>query len=154
MKPDNLTPHPEGGRFKEVFRSEASVVRPDGESRSALTHIYFQLRQGEVSRFHHVAADEVWNLYQGKGLVLLIWDGSNRPPIEHRLSAETMTFCHVVPAGHWQAAKPLGDEVLVGCSVGPGFDFADFELIDPSSDEASQLLTMDASLLPLIGEQP
>ena len=59
MKPINLKEHPEGGRFLEVFRSNVSVTRPDKLTRSALTHIYFSLNKGEVSRFHKVQADEV-----------------------------------------------------------------------------------------------
>jgi predicted cupin superfamily sugar epimerase len=136
MKPSNLIDHPEGGRFLEVFRSEAKVVRANGETRSALTHIYFSLNKGEVSRFHKVTSDEVWNLYQGEGLYLYVWNGSDTPPEKIELSASAGVFCHVVPAGYWQAAESIGEKVLVGCSVGPGFEFADFELIDPKSDIA------------------
>ena len=71
MQPIDLIDHPEGGRFREVFRSAARVTTGAGESRSALTHIYFELRRGEVSRFHRVRSDEVWNLYQGDGLRLI-----------------------------------------------------------------------------------
>jgi predicted cupin superfamily sugar epimerase len=136
MKPIDLIDHPEGGRFLEVFRSEAKVTRANGESRCALTHIYFSLNEGEVSRFHKVTSDEVWNLYQGEGLYLHVWDGSDTPPEKIELSATSGAFCYVVPAGYWQAAEPIGEKVLVGCSVGPGFEFADFELIDPKSDVA------------------
>ena len=76
MKPIDLIDHPEGGRFLEVFRSDTVVTRSDGSERSALTHIYFSLDQGEISRLHRVQADEVWNLYQGTGLRLYIWDGT------------------------------------------------------------------------------
>lgn len=136
MQATHLKEHPEGGRFLEVFRSGAIVTRPDGQARSALTHIYFSLNHGEVSRFHRVAADEVWNLYQGEGVYLHTWDGSEAPPRKHELSAKTGHFCHVIPAGMWQAAEPVGAAVLVGCSVGPGFEFDDFELIAPDSEQA------------------
>ncbi len=69
MKPIDLTEHPEGGRFREVFRSAKTVFTQDGAIKSALTHIYFSLKSGEVSRFHRVASDEIWNLYQGSGLI-------------------------------------------------------------------------------------
>jgi len=136
MQPIDLQEHPEGGRFLEVFRSGTVVTRSDGQARSALTHIYFSLDDGEVSRFHRVRSDEVWSLYKGDGLYLYTWDGSHSPPVRHELSDTSSSYCHIVPAGNWQAAEPIGDSVLVGCSVGPGFEFEDFELIDPNSDQA------------------
>ena len=142
MKPIALIEHPEGGRFREVFRSAKSVSTQGGTSRSALTHIYFSLDAGEVSRFHKVASDEVWNLYQGAGLELYTWDGSNSPPERHTISPSNNCYCHVVPAGVWQAAMPIAGTVLVGCSVAPGFEFADFSLIDPDSDQAKLLLSV------------
>jgi predicted cupin superfamily sugar epimerase len=142
MKPVGLIEHPEGGRFREVYRSARTVSTQEGTTRSALTHIYFSLKAGEVSRFHRVASDEVWNLYQGAGLNLYTWDGTDTPPQRITLSASENCFCHVVPAGTWQAAEPISDTVLVGCSVAPGFEFADFTLIDPDSEDASRLLSL------------
>jgi predicted cupin superfamily sugar epimerase len=135
-QPTDLIEHPEGGRFREVFRSTVSVTTDNGDSRSALTHIYFSLKQAEVSRFHRVTSDEVWNLYQGAGLRLYTWTGTDNPPTCIELSPQAHCFCYVIPAGIWQAAEPIGDKVLVGCSVGPGFEFQDFEMIDPESDAA------------------
>ena len=142
MKPINFIKHPEGGRFCEVFRSTGTVTLQSGTVRSTLTHIYFSLKQGEVSKFHKVAADEIWNLYRGQGLNLYIWEGTSQPPECVTLSADMNCFCHVVPADTWQAAEPISETVLVGCSVAPGFEFADFTLIDPNSGEAQQLLSM------------
>ena len=139
MQPVDLIEHPEGGRFREVFRSARHVTTPLGGTRSALTHIYFSLNPGEVSRFHRVSSDEVWNLYQGTGLHLFTWDGTSKPPRRIILSAESNCFCHVIPAGIWQAAVPISDKVLVGCSVAPGFEFSDFELIQPNGEEARLL---------------
>lgn len=139
MSPDDLVAHPEGGRFQEVFRSTAQVMATGGRERSALTHIYFSLARGEVSRFHRVASDEVWNLYRGEGLRLHLWDGAGSAPVTVELSAARGVYCHVVPAGCWQAAEPLGNEVLVGCSVGPGFAFEDFELMNPEGAEAAAI---------------
>lgn len=150
MKPSHLNEHPEGGRFLEVFRSGVVVTREDGTTRSALTHIYFSLNHGEVSRFHRVQSDEVWNLYQGAGLYLHTWDGSDSPPQRHELSAASGAYCHVVPAGVWQAAEPIGASVLVGCSVGPGFEFQDFELIDPHAKIAQRITTLNPSLSPFV----
>ena len=142
MKPVNLVEHPEGGRFLEVFRSGQIVTRADGSKRPALTHIYFSLEKHEVSRFHRVSSDEVWNLYRGDGVYLYTWDGTESPPTRTELSPSQNRFCYVVPAGIWQAAAPLKGEVLVGCSVGPGFDFADFAMLEPDSGVAVRLLSL------------
>ena len=142
MKPLELTEHPEGGRFREVYRSGNTVLTKGGDKKSAVTHIYFSLKAGEVSRFHKVASDEIWNLYRGPGLHLYTWDGSETPPQCTTLSAENNRFCHVVPAGIWQAAEPVSEEVLVGCSVAPGFEFSDFRLLDSNSKEAELLVSI------------
>jgi len=146
VKPTDLAEHPEGGRFREVFRSATVVTTSSGDERAALTHIYFSLNQGEVSRFHKVDADEVWNLYAGAGLRLYTWDGTDTAPECVVLSAETGDFCHVVPAGVWQAAQPVAGTVLVGCSVAPGFEFSGFELLEADSDAAQRLLATDAGM--------
>ncbi len=154
MKPGNLIKHPEGGRFREVFRSAKTVSTQSGTVKSAVTHIYFSLKPGEVSRFHKVTSDEIWNLYQGSGLNLYTWDDTNAPPRRTTLSARNNCFCHVVPADTWQAAEPISDTVLVGCSVAPGFEFSDFTLIDPHSDDAKLLLStapeMEKFIIPRI----
>jgi predicted cupin superfamily sugar epimerase len=150
MKVENLEKHPEGGRFKEVFRSEKTVVTADGKQRSALTHIYFELNEEEVSRFHRVASDEIWNLYEGEGVLLYLWNDEQETLETIELSAKNREFCHVVKAGLWQAAKPLNGKVLVGCSVGPGFEFEDFKLINPESDIAKRILEADIALNELV----
>ncbi len=145
LKPVDLKAHPEGGRFLEVFRSDVVVTTSNGQQRSALTHIYFSLNQGEVSRFHQVSSDEVWNLYQGEGLLLYSWDSSSGLSCVE-LSASNNCYCSVIPAGIWQAAEPMGQGVLVGCSVGPGFEFEDFELIQPSSSVAGHIIAADPAM--------
>ncbi len=146
MKYSDLQEHPEGGRYLEVYRSANRVMFDDKKTRTALTHIYFSLETGQVSRFHRVAHDEVWNLYQGTGLRLYQWDGKSDNIETIELSSKSMNFCHVIPGGYWQAAAPIDDHILVGCSVAPGFEFDDFELIDTQSETAKHLLTIDASL--------
>lgn len=146
MNPDDFIEHPEGGRFLEVFRSPQLVTTTNITARSAVTHIYFALEPGEVSRFHRMQSDEVWNLYRGDGVKLYVWEGTKKPPETVTLMATDNAFCHVVPAGAWQAAEPLGSSVLVGCTVAPGFDFADFELLDPRSEQAGALKAMDPEL--------
>ena len=99
--------HPEGGRFQEVFRSGTIVTTTTGATRTALTHIYFELQANEYSAFHQVTSDEVWNLYAGQGIYLYVWDGSDRPPVRIELSAAAQCYCHVVPANAWQATVPV-----------------------------------------------
>ncbi|WP_444912725.1 cupin domain-containing protein [Microbulbifer sp. ZKSA004] len=150
MKPDNLIDHPEGGKFLQVFKSNSIVTREDGQKRSALTHIYFSLQKGEVSKFHRVESDEIWNLYQGDGLFLYIWTEEDSCLQKIEISAENNTFCCVVPAGAWQAAEPISGPVLVGCSVGPGFEFCDFKLIDVGDPITDCICKIDPSLIRFI----
>ncbi len=122
-----LEAHPEGGFFRETFRS-AVELPAYGETRSAVTSILFLLPTGARSRLHRVRSDELWLHQRGDDLRLQVGDeacvlGSSAPAL---LQA-------AVPAGTWQAAEALPGEhgfVLVGCVVAPGFDFADFEMAD------------------------
>jgi predicted cupin superfamily sugar epimerase len=124
-----LQPHPEGGFYREVFRSAHGVQPADTRtSRSALTTIDFLLLHGQFSAWHRVASDEAWHLLEGDALRLWLMPPS-LDRIEHvDLAPASATHAprHVVPAHWWQAAEPLGAYALVGATVGPGFDFADF----------------------------
>jgi predicted cupin superfamily sugar epimerase len=116
-----LVPHPEGGYYCEAFRSPLTVELPDGRRRPASTAIYYLLPPGARSAWHRVASDEVWHHYDGGALRL------------HQLGTGTSRLDGaspqaVVPAGVWQAAEPENEAVLCGCTVAPGFDFADFEM--------------------------
>lgn len=126
-----LQPHPEGGFYRETFRAPA----PDG-SRAASTAIYYLLCEGDVSAWHRVVdADEVWHHYAGAPLELTLADGRERTSV--RLGAGLAAGERpqaVVPAGVWQAARPLGGWVLVGCTVAPAFDFSGFEMAPPGWD--------------------
>lgn len=150
MKPTELIEHPEGGRYCEVYRSDLKVRMEKGGRKDALSHIYFSLDPSEISHFHRVSNDEVWNLYQGKGLYLYLWDGRSASPTQVELSAKNNAFCHVVPAGTWQAAVPIQDTILVGCTVAPGFEFSDFEMLKPESNEANQLCAKNPEMKILI----
>lgn len=120
-----LVPHPEGGHFRESWRAAA-----EGGARASGTAIYFLLREGEISHWHRVDADEVWHFYAGIQLELLIeqMDGG----IERRILGVDLEAGErpqiVVPAGRWQSARSLGAWTLVGCTVSPGFEFSGFEL--------------------------
>jgi len=122
----DLEPHPEGGHFVETYRH-----RPAGGSRGAMTAIYYLLRPGENSAWHRVRdADEVWHHYAGAPLQLsLSRDGVGVEVL--RLGPDLGGGERpqaLVPAGCWQAAEPLGDWSLCGCTVGPAFEFAGFEM--------------------------
>jgi predicted cupin superfamily sugar epimerase len=122
-----LVPHPEGGWFREIYRSTDRVQRGD-QSRSATTAIYYLLEQHQLSRWHVVDADEIWHFYAGAPLLLLAYDPRARLLTRHVLSAPTggFTSVGVIPAGVWQAARSLGEYSLVGCTVSPGFEFSGF----------------------------
>ncbi len=123
-----LQPHPEGGFYRETFRAPAS----DG-TRAASTAIYYLLREGEVSAWHRVVdADEVWHHYAGAPLELTLAEGRERSSVRlgTGLAAGERPQA-VVPAGVWQAARPLGGWTLVGCTVAPAFEFSSFEMAPP-----------------------
>lgn len=132
-----LTKHPEGGYFKEVYRSNEFVNKkslPDRYSsfRSFSTSIYFLLQSQEFSAFHRIISDEIWHFYEGdsiqitaisaKGLLTKTLIG-NSPEKGERYQC-------IIPKGYWFAANVItpNSYALVGCSVSPGFDFDDFEL--------------------------
>ncbi len=137
-----LEPHPEGGFYREVYRSSDRVQLSDGrEERPALTTIYFLLTDGDYSCLHHVKSDEVWHFYEGSSLELFyikpggeeyerIWL-SNPDRISNSVA--------VVPAGCWQAAQTMGDYTLVGCTVGPGFEFEDFQMLRDVPEEEKKI---------------
>jgi len=142
-----LEPHPEGGWFREEHRSAITVSRGDGAQRSALTLIWFLLTAPEISRWHRVLqADETWHHAGGDPLELWLLPpeggvaerwllGPLGAPLPQSAEAapgaagDTPLPARVVPAGWWQAARCAGAWSLVTCCVGPGFDFADFQLL-------------------------
>jgi len=132
-----LAQHVEGGWYSEVYRS-ALMIRKEqlppvfSGARNACTHIYFLLEQGNFSAFHRIASDELWHFYSGDPLV--VYEIDTRGSLtEHLLGNNPLLghspFC-VISAGSWFGSRPAtGSEyALVGCTVSPGFDFADFEL--------------------------
>lgn len=135
----HLLPHPEGGFYKEVYRSKNTISKLALEDRfsgdrSYCTSIYFLLTSENFSGFHRIKQDEIWNFYEGSPLLV------------HVINKEGVYTCHeigmdaskglfpqlVVPAGAWFASsvKNKEDYSFVGCTVAPGFDFEDFELAD------------------------
>jgi predicted cupin superfamily sugar epimerase len=121
----SLSPHPEGGHFRETFRDPRTL--PDG--RAASTAIYFLLRRGERSQWHRIDATELWHWYAGAPLRLsMAGDGPTKTLLLGPDLAAGAQPQAVVPAGQWQTAESLGDWTLCGCTVAPGFDFKHFEL--------------------------
>lgn len=128
-----LEAHPEGGWFRETYRSATTTGTPAGE-RPTATLIEYLLAPGEQSAWHRVRHDEVW-LWQHGGRLILETGGTGPAPApgERVLLGPDAKggglFQHLVPAGAWQRAEPTeGRPVLVACMVTPGFDYADFEL--------------------------
>ena len=143
-----LAPHPEGGFFRELYRDPATAPHPaSGEPRSCVTCIYFLLERGTFSALHRVAQTEIWHHLDGGPLeIATLSDAGAAARVtlgKHIEAAEVLQY--VVPAGVWQAAAPTADWALVGCTVAPGFDFADFEM--PGRAELLALFPREAALI-------
>ncbi|MFM7710948.1 MAG: cupin domain-containing protein [Ferruginibacter sp.] len=134
--------HPEGGWYRETYRSADCIRLVDQadhfpNNRNYATAIYFLLEHGQYSAFHKIKSDECWHFYAGDPLDVLMLDQSNGLTITklgpHAEAGEVFQF--VVPANTWFASRPSAGSSFsfVGCTVSPGFDFADFELADASS---------------------
>ena len=136
-----LRKHIEGGCFSEIYQSEfllQSSQLPSnfstGSTRHSCSHIYFLLEKNQVSALHRIKSDELWHFYAGDPLIVYEIESSGTLT-KHILGSnpeENQQFFSVVKAGSWFGASlPHGSEyALVGCTVSPGFDYADFELAD------------------------
>lgn len=134
-----MQPHPEGGFYKETYRSGTSISfdkgvdRFDGE-RSIATAIYFLITAGNFSAFHRIKSDELWHFYAGQALSVHVLheDGRYEQMRVGNNPAAGEVFQAMVPAGAWFASEcaPGSNFSFVGCTVSPGFDFADFELAE------------------------
>jgi len=133
-----LVPHPEGGHFRETYRAAERIAGTGlpsryGGARAFSTAIYFLLRSDEVSRLHRIKSDEIWHFYAGGPLTMfLIHPGGLGEIILGSDPDQGQALQAVVPAGTWfgAAPRPSVPYALVGCTVAPGFEFADFELGD------------------------
>lgn len=128
----NLSPHPEGGYYRETYRSDQQVEVSDEVQRSAGTGIYFLLTEGVLSDWHRVRWDELWHFYEGDMLMLEIIDreGQFQKLKLGDALADDVEFQRLVPQHCWQRAYSTGSYSLVGCTVSPGFEFEDFEMIE------------------------
>lgn len=130
-----LLPHPEGGYYKETYRSSELILTnslPDRfmGNRNFSTAIYFLLEADSFSAFHRIKSDECWHFYSGDAVdIHVLHNNGNYELIKLGSNIEMgEQFQAIVPAGAWFASKTNGIYSLVGCTVSPGFDFADFEL--------------------------
>lgn len=152
-----LTEHIEGGAYAEIYRSPLLFTRDQlsgesGGTRPACTHIYFLLEKGQFSAFHRIRQDELWHYYSGDPLIVYEID-ENGGMIEHLLGNDPLSgqslFC-VIKGGNWFASKPVegGEYGLAGCTVSPGFDFADFEMA--KKDELLAAFPQHAAIIGLL----
>jgi predicted cupin superfamily sugar epimerase len=148
-----LQPHPEGGFYREIYRSEIGVqVFTPPQSRSAVTSIFFLLLGGQFSCLHLVDADEIWHYYEGDPLELT-WgplDGTAYHQQQLGPVDQLRSPVIVVPANFWQAARSLGDYTLVGCTVSPGFEFREFRMLHDDPQQAAEIQTRYPELANLI----
>jgi len=134
-----LKPHPEGGFFKEIYRSGTEINKENlpigfNSSRRLTTSIYYLLRSGDISKMHRLKSDELWYYHSGSALRIYCIDhegkkhtrllGSNFEKTEH--------YCELIPAGNIFAAEVVDSSgySLVSCVVSPGFEYQDFELFE------------------------
>ena len=133
----HLTKHIEGGSFKEVYRSPLTAAHSTLPTsfitdKNFCTSIYFLLEKDQYSAFHRIKSDELWHFYYGDPLIVYEIDGSGNL-IEHKLGNNPdngESFQCTIKAGNWFGSRVAsgGEYSLAGCTVSPGFDFADLEL--------------------------
>lgn len=129
----NLLPHPEGGYYKETYRSLLSESFSGFEGqRNVYTGIYFLIEKTNFSAFHKIKSDEMWHFYGGDALEVI--EITNNGELKITIIGANIKnqehLQYTVPAGHWfgSRVKKGGEFSLVGCTVAPGFDFKDFEM--------------------------
>ena len=137
IKKLDLKPHPEGGYFKETYRSSGEIATDSlgsnySGNRNHSTCIYFLLRSGNFSAFHKINQDEIWHFYDGSPILLHIISESGNYT-KHIIGKDVCNGQSpqlIVPGNHWFAAAVINkdDYSLAGCTVSPGFDFEDFTL--------------------------
>ncbi|MES3016493.1 MAG: cupin domain-containing protein [Bacteroidota bacterium] len=126
-----LLPHPEGGFYKETYRSAETLVNAQGNTRNISTAIYYLLEDEDKSHFHRIKSDELWFFHQGEALeIVSIEDGRLSTIILGNNLAKGEVPQARIPANAWFGShvKDKQGYCLVSCTVAPGFDFADFEM--------------------------
>ena len=122
-----MNEHPEGGYYKESYRSDVTLNTLRGE-RNLCTAIYFLITKDSISHFHKLTSDECWHFYMGSPLKLfeIFPDGCLKETIIGNDIRSGEKLQYIVPAGNYFASTSSGEYSLVGCTVSPGFDFNDF----------------------------
>jgi hypothetical protein len=128
-----LQPHPEGGYYQEIFRSEQEVVRHNSNVvRQACTSIYYLLEGTDYSGFHRIASDEIWYFHKGMPLLLHVIDEQGVYKAFELSDLETGSLSIAIKAGLWFAAEIPSKNgfTLTSCAVAPGFEFSEFEMAE------------------------
>ncbi|ETR74204.1 MAG: hypothetical protein OMM_00398 [Candidatus Magnetoglobus multicellularis str. Araruama] len=139
----DLVKHPEGGYYREVYRSESVFVSPkNGQKRHAMTDIFFLLLAGQKSRFHRIIHDEIWHFYKGDPLTLIDIQADNLEMSRITLgnTNSQLTFKHWIRGYNWQSAYTNGEYSLVGCTVAPGFEFDDFSFLHDNPEASRRII--------------
>jgi uncharacterized protein len=149
-----LTKHPEGGYYKETYRSEVRITDNSAShhfpnNRHFATAIYFLIEKDNFSAFHRIKSDETWHFYDGDPLEVIEIDMHGNimcTPVGRDIKKGEV-YQYTVKAGHWFASRVLhgGDFSFVGCTVSPGFDFNDFELAN--ADELIHLFPQHSQII-------
>jgi uncharacterized protein len=135
----DLKPHPEGGFFKEVYRSSIGVSKDDlpigyKSSRRLSTSIYYLLRSGDISKMHRLKSDELWFFHFGSPLKVILIDpeGKKHTKILGNNPEKAEYFHILIPAGNIFAAEVMEPDFysVISCVVSPGFEYDDFEMFE------------------------
>jgi len=129
-----LTAHPEGGYYKEIFRSKIEIHR-DGESKNASTSIYYLLSGKDFSGFHRLKSDELWYFHKGEPIIIHVINIHGIYRFIELSDTETGNLQTVIEPNSWFAAEISTGTgfALVSCAVAPGFEFSEFEMADQES---------------------
>ena len=126
----HLEPHPEGGYYREMHRSQTIVYAVNSlEQKSAYTSIYYLLSGGDFSSWHRIKSDETWFFHVGCDVLIYYFD-EKKLLQTFQLGLASKNLQATIPANTWFSAKPLSESsfCLVSCAVAPGFEFNDFEI--------------------------
>ena len=143
-----MLPHPEGGYYKETYRSEEQTINKEGNKRNTSTAIYYLLENNNISRFHRIKSDELWFFHQGNAIEIVSIKNNKLVSITLGNDIDKGEVQQaVIPANVWFASSVKDGQGfgLVSCTVAPGFDFADFEMA--KQDELLQEYPMLESVI-------
>jgi len=128
----HLDPHPEGGFYREMYRSEIAIKDLKGSAnKSAYTSIYYLLSGKDFSAWHRIKSDETWYFHLGCDVLIYFFD-ENKSLKTIQVGVASKNLQATIPANTWFAARPLNEDAfcLVSCAVAPGFEFDDFEIAE------------------------